>query len=58
MPGTFDKCQQSIKSGEFDQVLNHLKHNFYKEYVKGPQHFHIETILKINALMWGFYLEG
>ena len=58
MPGTFDKCQQSIKSGEFDKVLNNLKHNFYKEYVRGPQHFHIETILKINALMWGFYLEG
>lgn len=58
MPGTFDKCQQSIKSGEFDKVLNSLKHNFYKKYVKGPQHFHIETILKINALMWGFYLES
>ena len=58
MPGTFDKCQQSIKSGEFDKVLNGLKHNFYKEYIHEPQHFHIETILKINALMWGFYLES
>ncbi len=57
MPGTFDACQQSIKSGEFNGVLNNYKNNFYKKYCEGPQHFHIETILKINALMWAEYLE-